>query len=145
MKIYTGCIPCFARQAVEAAEMATEDPALREKIIQTSLRKISELPFEKTPPHMMMEFHRIIRDLVGDIGPYRGLKSLYNRKALEYYPSMKKIVSRSRNHLETAVRLAIAGNNIDFGIRANNDIIHIQEIIDEMLTMPFGLTSFFQG
>ena len=52
MKIYLGCIPCFARQAVEAAEMSTEDPSLREKIVRKALKVASVIPFDKSPTHM---------------------------------------------------------------------------------------------
>jgi len=85
MKIYLDCIPCFARQALEAAQMATENPEFREMIIREALRKAQEIPFDKSPPYMGMEIHRIIRNLLGNIDPYHNLKLEYNKKALELY------------------------------------------------------------
>jgi len=148
MRIYTECIPCFARQAVEASEMATKDPELREKILRAALREIARLPFDRTPPYAGVLIHRIVRKMAGDVDPYKELKTLYNKKALEYYPSMKKLVDDSEDRFETAVRLAIAGNNIDFGVRKNSDVIHMGDIIEETLHMPFKinhLTSFRQA
>jgi len=139
MKTYIDCIPCFARQAVEAARMATDDEAIREQIVRKTLDKASRIPFDKNPPYMAMEIHRIVRGLVGDVDPYEKPKSLYNKKALEYYPIMKKIVAESTDRIESAVRLAIAGNNIDFGFRSNSDIIHLDSIIEETRTIPFAV------
>ncbi len=139
MKIYTGCIPCFARQAVEASEMAAEDPELREKIIRAALKEIARLPFDKTPPYAGVVIHRIVRKMAGDVDPYKELKALYNRKALEYYPLMKKLVADARDRFETAVRLAIAGNNIDFGVSKNSDVIHMDKIIKDTLYTPFRI------
>ena len=139
MKIYTGCVPCFARQAVEAAEMATDNEALRQDIIRKALHALAELPYDKTPPHAGVVIHRIVKEMVGDIDPYEELKTLYNQRALDLYDEMKKIVAQSRNTLETASRLAIAGNNIDFGIRSNSEHIDLHEAIDETLARPLSI------
>jgi uncharacterized protein with ATP-grasp and redox domains len=139
MDIYINCIPCFARQSVEAAIMATRDPRLRELIIRKALKKASEIPFDKTPAHMGMEIHRIIRNLIGDIDPYSSLKSLYNKKALDLYPYMKMCVEKSKDRIETAVRIAIAGNIIDFGISPTDNELKLKTIIDQTMTKPFSI------
>jgi hypothetical protein len=142
MKIYTRCIPCFARQAVDAAEMATDDPGLQELIIRSALRMIAEADYGKTPPHIGVLIHGIVKSLTGDIDPYQGLKSLYNRLALEYYPYMEKLVAGAKSPLETAAKLAVAGNNIDFGIRDRHERIGIKEVVEETLAMPFSIDDF---
>lgn len=142
MKIYTRCIPCFARQAVDAAEMATDDPALQDLIIRTALRKIAEVDYSQTPPHIGVIINGIVKSLVGDTDPYQGLKSLYNRLALEFYPRMKKLIASSGDPLETAAKLAVAGNNIDFGIRERHERIGIREVAEETLAMPFSIDDY---
>jgi uncharacterized protein with ATP-grasp and redox domains len=139
MNIYTGCVPCFARQAVEAAEMATDDQQLRQDIIRKALHALAELPYDKTPPHAGVVIHRIVKDMVGDVDPYEELKTIYNRRALDLFDEMKEIVARSHNRYETASRLAIAGNNIDFGIRSNSEHIDLHEVIDETLSRPLAI------
>ena len=139
MNIYTGCVPCFARQAVEAAEMATQDLELRQTIIRKALHALAELPYDKTPPHAGVVIHRIVKDMVGDIDPYLELKTTYNKKALALYDEMKETVARSFNKYETASRLAIAGNNIDFGIRSNSEHIDLHEAIYETLEKPLAI------
>jgi len=142
MKIFLQCLPCFARQAVESAEMSTDDPEMKEKIIRAALRKASEIPFDKSPPHMGKEIHRIIKDLLGDIDPYRDLKNLYNKKALDLYPRMKEIVSSADDPLKTAARLAIAGNIIDFGVSFTNNHFRLMDVIDDTLKRPFAVDQY---
>jgi len=139
MYIYFDCIPCFARQSVEAAVMATKDPTLREKIIRAALKKASEIPLNKTPAHMGMEIHRIIRNLIGEVDPYSTIKSVYNKKALALYPEMKNLVTHASDRIETAVRIAIAGNVIDFGISPTNNEIELNKIIDETMRKPIAV------
>jgi len=116
--------------------MSTDDPALRQTIIRKALHSMAELPYDRTPPHAGMIIHRIVKNLLGDIDPYRDLKYTYNLKALNLYPEMKDIIARSRNRLETAVRLAIAGNNIDFGVRMGCDHVDLHGVIEEALQKP---------
>jgi len=142
MKIYFDCISCFVRQMIEASEMATKNPTIRENIIRKSLNKLSKIPYNKTPTHIGMEIHRIVRDNSGNIDPYQKLKEEYNKKALDLYPQMKEIVKNSKNPLETATRIAIAGNIIDFGISIAGNSINLTEIIDETLKRPFAINNF---
>jgi len=139
MDIYIDCIPCFARQSVEAAIMASKDPCVRERIIRKALKKASEIPFDKTPAHMGMEIHRIIRNLIGDVDPYSSLKSAYNKKALDLYPYMKTRVENSKDRIEAAVRIAIAGNIIDFGISPTNNELELKTVIDQTMSKPFAI------
>ncbi|MFW6137755.1 MAG: damage-control phosphatase ARMT1 family protein [Spirochaetota bacterium] len=120
MKIYLGCIPCFARQALEASCMATRDQGLREKIIREALKKASELPFDKTPPHMGMEIHRIIRGLLGNIDPYLELKRTYNKKAMELYPSMKEIVESAGRQNRAPGEMKAAASDSPTGLRGTS-------------------------
>jgi len=115
---------------------------MKEKIIRAALRKASEIPFDKSPPHMGKEIHRIIKDLLGDIDPYRDLKNLYNKKALDLYPRMKEIVSSADDPLKTAARLAIAGNIIDFGVSVTNNHFRLMEVIDDTLKRPFAVDQY---
>jgi len=52
-----------------------------------------------------------------------------NLKALKLYPRLKRRISRSRDCLSTAVRLAIAGNIIDYGVKNSLNVEHELEKI----------------
>ena len=121
MKVSLDCYPCFLRQAVIAARLATDDPALHEKVIKSVLPDIERADPDKSPAHATTFIHRTIRKVLGK-DPFKENKSHYNQMALSLYPELKKKVGASADPLLTAARLAIAGNIIDFGIFTSVDI-----------------------
>ncbi len=121
MRTYLDCIACFVRQALDAARMATSDEKVHEAVLRGVLEMAGRMPMDQTPPVMGGRIHRLIRELCGDPDPYRGVKERFNRAALALYPRCKAMVEAADDPLETAVRLAIAGNVIDFGPVAELD------------------------
>ena len=110
MKTYLECIPCFTRQALDSVRLLSNDETIHEHVLRKVLREASGMDFSESPPAMGQRIHRLIRQLLGDNDPYRTIKEHWNRLALNLYPELKKRVEQSSNPLETAVRLAIAGN-----------------------------------
>ena len=89
-----------------------------------------------TPPAMGQGLHRLIRQLTGNDDPYRSVKQRFNRAALALYPSMRERVDQSDEPFETAVRLAIAGNIIDFGVHSQLDEAGVEAAIQHALSAP---------
>jgi uncharacterized protein with ATP-grasp and redox domains len=85
---------------------------------------------------MGQQIHRLVRELTGRQDPYRELKDRFNELALSLMPEMRQLVAESDNQLETAVRLAIAGNIIDFGVNAAVEDSHLHESIEFALKVP---------
>ena len=115
MRSLLACIPCFVRQAVDAVSMVTKDESVREKVIREVLRAAAEMDLSQSPPAMAQWIHRLIRDTTGNSDPYRDVKRQFNRLALGLYSGLKARIEESPDPLDTAVRIAIAGNVIDFG------------------------------
>ncbi|GAB6096789.1 DUF89 domain-containing protein [Desulfatiferula olefinivorans] len=132
------CIPCFVRQALEAARFATEEDAVIERVLREVLKAVSEMDLSVPPPVMARDVHRIIRRCCGCDDPYRPVKERFNAFALGLYPSLRKRILDSNDPFDTAVRLAIAGNIIDFGVNAaiDGDLIHTT--IDHALCGPLA-------
>ena len=68
MKTYLDCIPCFIRQALEAARMATPDEAVCEQVLRRVLELATSMDMSRTPPEMAHKIHRIIREVCGVAG-----------------------------------------------------------------------------
>ena len=77
--------------------------------------------------------HRLLREAVGDPDPYLAVKRHSNALALELYPTLKERVCASADSFGTAVRMAIAGNVIDFGCRSDLGDHEVHEAIEEAL------------
>jgi uncharacterized protein with ATP-grasp and redox domains len=113
VKIGLECIPCFVRQAFDAVSLVTDDQKSRERILRQILFRMANESFEKTPPSVGGDIHRIVRRLSGDSDPYLEIKKDSNMLAMKLMPSLKELIQGSKDPFETAVRLAIAGNIID--------------------------------
>lgn len=122
MKTYLDCIPCFFQQALDAGRLAGVDQKTQKAVVDDFAQLISDLPMEIPPPGIAREVHSIIKKHTGIEDSYRDIKRESNKKALEIYPQAKEKCKNAEDPLLTAVSLAIAGNVIDYGVRANIDI-----------------------
>ena len=134
MRTYFDCIPCFVRQALDSARMTTDDEQIQEKVLREALRLGSRMDFHQSPPAMAQKIHRYIREITGEEDPYLEVKNRFNKLALQMYPELRRRVKTSADPLETAVRLAIAGNIIDFGVNSVVEQSKVESTIAESLT-----------
>ena len=116
MKTYLDCYPCFINQALRAVRMVSTDDGLQKKLVDQSLQILMDLPAGATPPQIAAQIHEMVREQTGVDDPFREMKIRSTRDALELYPELRKRLLASSDPLETAVRLSIAGNIIDFGV-----------------------------
>ena len=138
MKSYLDCIPCFLRQGLESARMATDDEAVHERVIRELLLAIPRSDMRQSPPVMGQRIHRLIPELTGESDPYREIKDQFNRAALELYPELKARVERSGNPIEAAVRVAIAGNIIDCGVNNDLDEANVRHALEDAFAEPLN-------
>jgi uncharacterized protein with ATP-grasp and redox domains len=138
MRTFLECVPCFVRQALDSARLVTDDETVHEQVLREVLREAGEMDFHDSPPVMGQRMHRLIRRLVADDDPYRSIKDHFNRLALALYPELEKRIEESRDPLETAIRLAIAGNIIDFGSARDLADSRVEETIEGSLVAPLS-------
>ena len=139
MKAKLDCIPCFQRQALEATRFVTEDIILQEKILRRVITELENMDWSGTPPEIAHIVHQIVKEECKVNDPYKDIKNQYNDIALSLYPEMKEIVNNSTDPLLSAVRLAIAGNIIDFGASSQFDL---NETISKVLEKEFAINDF---
>ncbi|MCX7913976.1 MAG: ARMT1-like domain-containing protein [Thermodesulfovibrionales bacterium] len=138
MKTYLECFPCFLKQATIAAKLSTDDESLQVKVIKGVTEEILYADIAKPPAYTTTFLHRKIRKILNK-DPYKEVKNHYNRVASLLYSEMKERILKSKDPLHTAVRLAIAGNVIDFGVYTS---INILETIDKALKGPLAIDDF---
>ena len=136
MKTYLDCFPCFLRQALEAARMAGADEERQRLILDRTMALLQDASLESKPPEIGDGVHRIVRQLTGDDDPYAAVKAESTREALRLYPRLKALVAEDGDRLERAIRIAIAGNVIDFATGADFDI---KEGLERILNQPFAI------
>lgn len=139
MRTYLGCLPCFARQAWDALCLVAPDEDVRERVLRRVFAHVAELDVRLPPPAMGADIHRIIREETGDPDPYRPVKDACTEFCLRIRPGLAERVARSPDPFDTAVRLAVAGNIIDFSILTGRDTEEvILATIEDTLAKPFA-------
>jgi uncharacterized protein with ATP-grasp and redox domains len=136
MRTYLDCYPCFLRQALGAARLAGADESLQWTVLERVLDVLRQIEPSSTPPEIADRVHRIVRQEVGDGDPYREAKGASTRQALGLYPRLKSLLAEADDPLETAVRLSIAGNIIDFGPVQEYDL---WGTVERVLAQPFAV------
>ena len=139
MKTYLDCFPCFVGQALRAGRIATNDEKKIKKLLDEIGMMLKDIPLENTPPETGLLIYEKVREITGVFDPYKEIKRESTEKALSLYDSLKKKIAKSDDRLFTAIRFAIAGNVIDFGVNKKFDI---EKEIDEVLTKDFAICDY---
>ena len=137
MRTLLQCIPCFARQALDAVSEAVADPARREDLLRRLLQEIAESDWSGSPPAIAQRLHRSIRRELANPDPYHDVKNRMNRMAASLVPAMRARIAAHPDPREAAVRVAIGGNLLDVGaktqIAAEDLPAHLETIWDQPL------------
>ena len=115
MKTSLPCITCAIDSFVQLAEKGMIPADKHEEAMRRLLSFLSQMDYAQGPPWLGKEMHALIREVSQNPDPYKSLKQQFNSEMLGMYPEFKRLVTQSSNPFNTALRLAIAGNIIDFG------------------------------
>lgn len=139
MKTHLDCIPCFMKQSLEAARMASDDAEVQEKVLKKVMNHLQNINFEDSPPELSREVHYIIRSITKTNDPYRNVKIESNKTAEKIYVNLKKHVENADDSLLMSIKLAIVGNVIDFGTMNR---FNVDDMIDHALHKDFDTSSY---
>lgn len=141
MKTYLDCLPCFLDQALRAARMATNDQIKIKAVLDAVSMMLPTISLESTPPETGRLIYQKVHEITKNQDPYREVKDRSTREALSLYPHMKSLVEKSDDGLLMAIRMAIAGNVIDFG---PNRAFDMKEEIETTRSKAFAVCDYEQ-
>jgi uncharacterized protein with ATP-grasp and redox domains len=139
MKVNLDCIPCFQRQALQAVRFISDDEKIQERVLREVAKKLLESNWDVTPPELAHQVHGIVKKITNENDPYKEVKRESNDLVLKMYPELKENVKKSREPLRIAVRLAIAGNIIDFAVLQE---FNLKETIREVFEKNFVIDDY---
>jgi len=122
MIIKPDCIVCSINGVLNLFKNGLVDSKHREEILRKVLKFYAETDYNRMTIDAGRHIQQIVREVAGITDPYKPLKDKYNLKAREYCEKYRDIVKNSLNPPEKAMRLAIAGNIIDFGPTHDFDV-----------------------
>jgi len=131
MKTYLDCIPCFLNQIIRTGRLlGIEESVIMDMLAQFGTT-IRDFRMDDPPPLSAVALYDMIAARAGTDDPFRHLKEESTRHALSFYPDLKKRVAASGNPISTAIKCAIAGNIIDFGVSADFDLeTEIEKVLE---------------
>lgn len=101
------------------------------------LRLSAEIDLSQCPPIVAQQVHHRLRQLTGMDDPYQAAKDRFNRMALDMLPELSARVRQAADPFGMALRLAIAGNVIDLGVRGDLTEEQARRAIAGALDEPF--------
>ncbi|MDJ0828274.1 MAG: ARMT1-like domain-containing protein [Desulfobacterales bacterium] len=129
MQLKPDCIPCILTMSVGAIRKLGLDDT-EAKNLYTDILKIfglRGLEWNRTSPAVVEVIMKKISAAVNNPDPFQEEKIDLNRRVLKIYPFLEKLVKDSPDPLNTAVKVSILGNSIDFmmpeGISTLEDFI----------------------
>lgn len=136
MRTYPECMECFDRTIRYLAEKHARNKENHQKILKTALDAAAAFDPELPPPTLARETYKIIADLSGKPDAYEQEKHLSTIAAKQLLETLLSEESIDLNDFETRVRLAIAGNIIDFGVNTQLNLDTAKQIILDSFEKP---------
>ena len=138
MLIKPDCIPCILRMSISAIrKLPLDEDAVKE--LYTRILGIPSLrgqSWDITSAEIIELVWGEITDTTKSADPLSSLKIEQNKRIMEVYPFLKKLVDEASDPLYTAVKLAILGNAIDVMISDSRH--YIENSITEKLESPIS-------
>ena len=137
MKTYLDCMACYCRQVLDIANYVDADEPTTERLMRKALAHLALADYDRTPPEITADLHALVHESVGVDDPYKQIKQKSNELVLKLLPELEQRVKQELSPFSASVRLAIAGNIIDFG--AHNHVTDelIRKTLDDCFEAPF--------
>ena len=135
------CLPCLGRNIVEFARRMLPDEAGRLSAVRKGMAYLADADMSLTPPEHCRALHEIALGVAAGAGidPYADEKAKSIGLANEIAANMDRVSSYAPESFESRLRLAIAGNVLDFGIYSNLDMAQALDFIEKSFAKPIDM------
>jgi hypothetical protein len=135
------CVGCFFKQACEFSRISGAGPRARTEIINGTFAILEEFSRRSSPPKYGRLIYRLAEKCSRRKDIFAHIKQRSNRFALRLYPKLKQKVDAAGDPLLAALKLAAAGNVIDYGTQHRFDAKHE---LDNFLKMKFAIFDYLR-
>ena len=115
MRTNLDCIVCYMRQARSTGLLAPAKPALQRQLLNATGQYIEKVDTDLSPPENAAGLYALFADVLQDDDPFAQVKQEGNTLALSLQEEVEQRIQTAQDPLRAAVRVAIAGNIIDYG------------------------------
>lgn len=130
------CYFCHAKAFKSLLERHRIPVDKRKSLTKRFFKMVSDFPDHATAPELTREVHAMLRVAAGGRDLYADEKKTSNDGLMAIYSKLRKTVLASDNPFDTALRLAIGGNIIDFGPTQHFDL---DDTLNRVLKTPLAI------
>jgi uncharacterized protein with ATP-grasp and redox domains len=129
MELDFNCITCNINQAIKIMELSKVDRNKKEEMMRDVLEYLSKADYTKCNPEVMGGTWAIILKYIENDNPYDAIKKYYNMEVLKMAEAIESLIENAQDKFNTALKIAIAGNLIDFAAKHKFDLEMLQKKI----------------
>lgn len=138
MKVTLECAHCLLERAINQVKLATDDPELRMRVVESMTKFLSEnFNSDAVPSHIGTDRDLLVQKMTGN-DPYRDLKRQSNEMALNLLPDLQKLVDEHQDPMKrfrTATLITAAANAIEFDVSGRDfSLDELRLILDNVET-----------
>ena len=122
MLIDQDCIACIINQSVKVADAIEANDTLRHNLLSHVEKLSKDFSLQQNPPQIAAYVYKDMAKIAQKNDLYEEVKKSSTQKALSFLPLLQNKLSHSQNILETATKIAVAGNVIDLAAEVMFDL-----------------------
>lgn len=122
MRLDLNCIVCNINQVIKVMDLVEVEKSKKEEIMREVLKYLSNADYSKCNPEVIGKTWDIILKYIENDNPYSDLKKYYNIEILKMAEEIENLIESSDNKFNTALKIAISGNLIDFAAKHEFDL-----------------------
>ena len=115
MRYSMECLPCLLNQGIRVARLYLENEEEQRILLKSIIAEIAVMDHNASAPYIAHKVHRALKEALQNSDPYQKEKLYYNREMLKLEDDFSQLVETAIDPLDVALKLAAAGNIIDFG------------------------------
>lgn len=139
MKLQPECVTCIIAQVNTVTKMLNLSQPQKEAAMKDTKEFLAAANYEGCTPESMGDLWQILLKHAGEADPYAKIKSLCNQEAQKMVPSTREKIARAEDPLVVALKYAIAGNLIDYGLERPVSLDEQNEQIDAIAHSSFAI------
>lgn len=133
MNSHVDCIACIVNKANELADKYITRKRDKYSFLNKVLLEIAQTDEEKMAPYVISRVMRLLTDITGISDFYAEEKQLFNHKMLDMEEDIKRILSKADDCFLNTLKLAMAGNVVDFGAYSHMTIDRVKAIMEKTI------------
>ena len=109
------CLPCLLNQGIRVARLYLENEEEQRTLLKSIIAEIAVMDHNASAPYIAHKVHRALKEALQNPDPYQKEKLYYNQEMLKLEDDFSQLAETAIDPLDVALKLAAAGNIIDFG------------------------------